>query len=60
MEGEINEFSDTNEDLHPVECQTLEEVRDTLGALKNHKADNIPAELLKDGENKVINAIHNL
>jgi hypothetical protein len=34
-----------------------------LGALKNHKAsgaDSIPAELLRYGGNKVINAIHNL
>jgi hypothetical protein len=61
-EGKINEFFDAN-DLHPVECPTLEEVRDALGALKNHKVpgtDNIPAELLKYGGNKVINAIHNL
>jgi hypothetical protein len=27
-EGEINEFSNTNAYLHPVECPTLEEVRD--------------------------------
>ena len=62
-EGEINEFSDANEDLHTVECPTLEEVRDAFRALENHKApgaDNIPAELLKDGGNKVIHAIHNL
>jgi hypothetical protein len=62
-EGEINEFSDANEDLHPVECPTLEEVSDALGALKKHKdpgTDNIPAELLKYGGNKFINAIYNL
>jgi hypothetical protein len=61
--GEINEFIDTNEDIHPVECPTLEEVSDVLGALKNYMApgaDNIPAELLKGGRNKVINAICNL
>jgi hypothetical protein len=62
-EGEMNGFSDANEDLHPVECPILEEVRDGLGALKNHwapGADNITAELLKYGGTKVINAIHNL
>jgi hypothetical protein len=44
-------------------CPTLEEVRDALNTLKNHKApeaDNIPAKLLKYEGNKVINAIHNL
>ena len=46
-----------------MECPTLEKVRDALGAPKNHKApgaDNIPAELLKYGGNKIINATHNL
>jgi hypothetical protein len=46
-----------------VECPTLEEVREAVGDLKHHKApaaDEIPAELLKDGGNQVISAISNL
>lgn len=40
-----------------MKCKTLQNVRDVLCALKNHKApaaDSIPTELLKYGENKVI------
>ena len=63
QEGEVNEFSNSNEDLCPIKCTTLQNVRDALCVLKNHKApaaDSIPTELLKYGGNKVINAINNL
>ena len=46
-----------------MKCTTLQNVRDALCALKNHKApaaDSIPTEFLKYGGNKVINAINNL
>jgi len=46
-----------------MKCTTLQNVRDSLCALKNHKAlaaDSIPTELLKYGGNKGINAINNL
>jgi hypothetical protein len=60
---EVNEFSNSNEDLPPMKCITLQNVRDPLCTLKNHKApaaDGTPTELLKYGGNKVINAINNL
>jgi hypothetical protein len=46
-----------------MKCTTLQNVRDALCDLKNHKAPaahSIPAQLLKYGGNKVINAINNL
>jgi hypothetical protein len=58
---ETNEFSNSNEDLHPVESLILEEATNAFGALKNHKApsaDNIPATLLNYGGYEVTNAIY--
>jgi hypothetical protein len=62
-EQEMNELPELIEDSDSEEHPTVEEVRNSLRTLKNNKvpgADNIPAELLKYGGNKVIKSIHDL
>jgi hypothetical protein len=62
-EKEINELPELVEDSNSEKHPTVEEVRNSLRTLKNNKApgdDNIPAELLKYGGNKVIKSIHDL
>jgi hypothetical protein len=62
-EDEINELPELVEDSDSEEHPTIEKVRNSLRTLKNNKtpgADNIPAELLKYGGNKVIKSIHDL
>jgi hypothetical protein len=61
---EMDEYMELEEDLDIIELPTLDEVQDSLKALRNNKApgaDNLPAELLKYEGNEVTKKkIHDL